>query len=293
MAQQIKHDRLHRVGVIAEHHFRNLGRHTLGPHVKQCGDLGGVGTSPGEPHLDALPSASQKRQRRVANLVELIDDWLQALVQPAFALAPGAQHSRSNLALLARASEQVGKYRALIHLVQLIRHTWHGIQHLVTNRTNEPWCSAPFLFNHLSTDWHHCLTQIVFAHLAVATGKHVGDAIGNDFVKHELDPHHFGNGLAGDVIVRRPKTPTDNYRVGIAQHRAQGRNNTGLVVTHFYLQARIHSCCCQLLTQPRRVGVDNLAKQQLGAYGNNITAHQRASPVQQRLSTHIGHPTPR
>ena len=85
--------------------------------------------------LDAAATyAGVPRQRHVPVVVELGDDVVEALVEPALALAPRAQHPAERSPPARRCAEQVGQHRPLEHLLHLVRHAGHGVHHLVARR---------------------------------------------------------------------------------------------------------------------------------------------------------------
>ena len=85
----------------------------------------------GESNLQTLPTAGEERQRRIAGLVESADQRIEALVEPALALAPRAQRAADDHAGVARSTTQVGQHGALDHLLHLVRHTGHRVDDLV------------------------------------------------------------------------------------------------------------------------------------------------------------------
>jgi len=66
-------------------------------------------------------------------------------------------------------------------------------------------------------DGHHGLTKVVLTHLAIATGEHVGDSIGNYVVQPELHTHDFGDGLARDVVVGGPEPTAHDDRIRLGE----------------------------------------------------------------------------
>ena len=157
--------------------------------------------------------------------------------------------------------------------MQFIGHAGYGIDHLVANGANEPGGSTPLLLDDRRSNRHHGLTKVVLTHLAIATRKHVRDSIGNYLVQPQLHTHNFGDGLARDVVVGGPQPTAHDDGIGIAQYRSQRSHDPRLVVAHLHLQTRVEPGSCELLAQPRGIGVDYLPEQQLGADGNDVTAH--------------------
>ena len=86
----------------------------------------------------------------------------------------------------------------------------------------------------------------------------------------------------------RAQSAANDDGVGVDQRAAQGRLDSPEVVADFDLQQRVDAVGSQLLSHPRTVGVDDLAEQQLGADGDDVTPHERA-PWHDARATCTGH----
>ena len=85
--------------------------------------------------------------------------------------------------------------------------------------------------------------------------------------------HHLGDRLAGQVVVRRAEASAHDHRIGRVQGAAQDSHDPTKVVADLHLQQRVDSIGSEVLADPRAVGVDDLPEQQLGADGDDVTAH--------------------
>ena len=84
-------------------------------------------------------------------------------------------------------------------------------------------------------------------------------------VSLEADPHDFRDGFPGQIILGRAQAAANDHGVAAGESCTQGVDNTLVIVTHFGLQKRVDSCQGELLTHPGRIGVMNVAEQQLGS----------------------------
>ena len=113
---------------------------------------------------------------------------------------------------------------------------------------------------------------------------HVGDGV----VLDQLDTHHRGDRLAGQVVVGRAEAAAHDHGVGVGQRAAQHRLDATQVVADLHLQQRVDAVGSEVLAEPRAVGVDDLPEQQLGADGDDVTAHLQ-SPSAVAPATCTGH----
>ena len=91
---------------------------------------------------------------------------------------------------------------------------------------------------------------------------------GHLVVEVHLDAaHHGGDRVAGQVVVGRAEPATDQHGVGVGEQVAEHALDPGCVVADLHLEVRGDAVGRQLLADPRRVGVDDLSEQQLGADG--------------------------
>ena len=101
----------------------------------------------------------------------------------------------------------------------------------------------------------------------------MSDHVGDGIVVDQLDTHHRGDGLAGEVVVSRSETTAHDHRIGVRERRTEHRFDATEVVADLHLQQRVDAVGGELLAEPRAVGVDDLTEQQLGADGDDVTPH--------------------
>jgi hypothetical protein len=123
---------------------------------------------------------------------------------------------------------------------------------------------------------HERLAEVVVGHPAATAGEHLADAIGDRLVMFEIDAHHHGDRLSGEVVMGRPEPAADDHGVGLVQQASQLGGDASDVVADLDLHERVDATGGELLAEPRRVGVDDLAEQQLGADRQHVAAHQAA-----------------
>ena len=72
----------------------------------------------------------------------------------------------------------------------------------------------------------------------------------------------------------RPEAAADDHGVGVLEHPAQLGGDPADVVADLDLEQRVDAVGGEVLPEPRRVGVDDLAEQQLGPHRQHVAAHQ-------------------
>ena len=228
----------------------------------------------GDAHLDALDAAREEGERRVAEAVELRDASAKRLREPGLALAPGAQHPALDYRAQPRAAAQVGANGALEHLAQLVGHSRHRVDHLLAHRTDEPRGGARHLLDDRSAGGDIRLAQVVLRHPAPAGAEARPDALPDLWVALELHSHDLGDRLAGDVVLGGAEPPADDHRVAAREREAQTRHDAFVVVADLGLEMRVDAGERELLAEPGRVRIDDLAEQQLGADRHHLAAHR-------------------
>ena len=98
-------------------------------------------------------------------------------------------------------------------------------------------------------------------------------------VADERHAHDLGDRLARDVVLRRAE-PAATITASLRSRADLQRLDDAVeVVADLGLEVRVDAGQRELLADPRRVGVDDLAEQQLGADGDDFTAHDRQLPT--------------
>ena len=238
-AQQVEHHRFHGLVVDPEHEVAE-DRPQAGFLLRQDrighGLVGGLG---GDPHLDALDAARQKGDRRIAQKVELEDPVGQHLGEARFGLAPGAQHAAGDHGADAGAPLQVRQHGAAQHLLHLVRHARHGVDHLGADRADQARCRARHLRDRPGAFRHVRLAQVVLGHVAAARGEQGADALGDLGVADQAHAHHRGNRLARDVVLGRAQAAAQDHRVGALERQADAVDDPLQVVADLGLEMRI------------------------------------------------------
>ena len=152
--------------------------------------------------------------------VELGDHRIEALVEPALALAPRAQRAADDHPGLAGAPTEVGQHRALDHLLHLVRHAGHRVDDLVDavdrDRADQARRRATCLRDDRSRRpapspgagcWPPCAVR------ATRTCSAITSATASSCT--QLDAHHRGDRLAGEVVVRRAEPAAHDHRIGV------------------------------------------------------------------------------
>ena len=117
------------------------------------------------------------------------------------------------------------------------------------------------------------LPEIVLGHPPPARLEHAADARAHVGIAFERDAHHRGERLARDVVLRRPEAAARDHRVAARKADADALDHALEVVADLGLKMRVDADERQLLADPARIGVDDLAEQQLGADRDDFAAH--------------------
>ena len=212
-AQQVEHDRLHRLAVDAEHERpehaaqrRPPTRRARPPPPRRSGRRVVRRTSrPFQPRARKAIVGSPASSRR-------------AMMPSRRSLSPlslSPHVCRTRLAMTddsPAAGPQVGQHGPLEHVLHLVGHTGHGVDDLVADRADQPGRRAAGLRDHRRPDRHERLAQVVLRHRAGRGREQLADHLGDRRVRDELDAHHRGDGVAGDVVVRRTEAAARRSR---------------------------------------------------------------------------------
>ena len=87
------------------------------------------------------------------------------------------------------------------------------------------------------------------------------------------DAEHLGDRLPGDVVLRRTEPAAHEHGVGAVERLAQRVDDAAEVVAHLHLVAAVDARQGELLADPRRVRVDDLSEQELGADSHHLADH--------------------
>ena len=233
-AQQVEHDRLHRVVVDAEHELADDRRAPRRPTGRATRSGRGRRRPGGrQAHLRGPPSRWRGRRasgcpstsRRAITVVE-------PLVEPALALAPRPQHAADDHRRLAAAAPQVGQHGPLDHLLHLVRHAGHGVDDLVDARPYgqiSPGAVPRVCGMTVAPTGTSAWRRLFAGHRAGRASAnmladHVGDGVVRAPARHA---HHRGDRLAGEVVVGRPEPTAHDHRVGVLEQRGAARPRCG------------------------------------------------------------------
>ena len=169
-----------------------------------------------------------------------------------------------------------------------MRHTWHGVDDLLLAgraryRTNQAGCGSTVVMDERGTDWPIGLTVVRFWHRAATSSEHRSDLrlhLGHPF---ECGSHHFCETFPGDVVLSGAESATADHRVGSTKCVDERPNDPCPIVTDLGLHQAVDPCRGKLLTDPRRVCVDDLPEEQLGSDSHNFTTH---TPMIAAADTH-------
>ena len=248
----------------------------------------------GDAHLDALDTRGQKGERDIAGRIEGVDAVLQGSARPD-SLAPQVRRTRlamtpSSPASAMRARE-VGQDGPLEHLDHLVGDARDGVDDLVADRADEAGCRADLLGDDGGALGDVGLALVVGRHGAAAGLEEAADAVDDLLVADELDAHHLGDGLAGDVVLGGAETAAHDDAVAAGECGPQGQRDALVVVAHRLVELGRHTVGRQAVTQPGGVGVGDLPEQQLGADRHDFDPHGAdlrgwcAAPVDRRAGT--------
>ena len=97
-------------------------------------------------------------------------------------------------------------------------------------------------------------------------------------VREQRHAHHLGHRLPRDVVVRRAQAAADDHRIGAAHARRSASTIRAMLSPTFTWWCEAMPDDGELLADPGRVGVDDLAEQQLGPDCDHLTRRHPADP---------------
>ena len=119
------------------------------------------------------------------------------------------------------------------------------------------------------------LAQVAVGHVTATRVEHPRDHLDDRLVAHEPHVHDLGDRLACDIVLGRAEAAAHDDGVTARQRGANGEHDALVVVADLGLEERVDARQRETLADPRRVGVDDLAEEQLGADGDDLTSHGR------------------
>ena len=206
----------------------------------------------------------------------------QGVGQTRFAHPPGAEHPADDdpgrLPVLGHPPLDIRQDPPLEHVGHLIGHAGNGVDHLVTHRADQPGGGALGLRDESAPSgtsaWRRFEGDISrWRELNIARISST-----TLLVPVQPDVHDLGDGLPGDVVLGGPEPAADDDAVAAGQRGAEGEHHPVVVVPDRLVEMGADAGGGQVLTQPRRVGVGDLAQQQLGPHRHDLNPHGWISP---------------
>ena len=145
---------------------------------------------------------------------------------------------------------EVGQDRGPHHLLHLVGDARDCVDHLVTDRTDQPGRGAGHLRDDRRAMRYVGLPQVVLRHRPSPPAEDVADLLDERFIALQRHAHEIGNDVARDVVLRRPEPTADDDRIAAIERRLQRRFDALPVVAHLHLEVRVDAHQCQLLTDP-------------------------------------------
>ena len=197
----------------------------------------------------------------------------RSLCQRRLSEPPSPQRPAGDYSQVARTEAEVRQYRPLHHLVHLIGHTGHGVDHLLPDRADEAGRGTDPLLDHRGPGGHLGLPGVVGGHLAASRDEHRSDPIENRLIEHKLHVHHGRDRLARDVVLCRPEPTADYNGVRAGKGGSQREHDALEVVADLGLEVTVDPRAGELLADPAGIRVDDLAEEQLGSDRQDFSPH--------------------
>ncbi|CDN43554.1 hypothetical protein BN871_DD_00170 [Paenibacillus sp. P22] len=122
------------------------------------------------------------------------------------------------------------------------------------------------------------LPQVALHHMSAAAREEGFHSRQGRLVDHQLASEHVGKHILGEIVHCRPQASREDEQIGPGRSDCNGFFQPGGVVADDRLEKHVDAQGCQPLGQVARVGVDDLAKQQLGSDRDDFGFHVGISP---------------
>ena len=276
-AQHVEHRRLHRLVVDAEHHVAENAAHAR--LLRRDDGLGGglVRRLGGDAHLEALYAARLERQRRRAGAVELGDAPRQLFGESGLGLPPGLDHAALDDRRRPRPPPEVRQDRRLQHQAHFPRHAGNRVGDLLADGADQPRRRPRHFGDERRAFGQVGLAQVVPGHPPPARFEHPADARAHRVVADEFHAHHAGEGLARDVVLRRAEAAAADHGVAALEGEPDAPDHALEVVADFGLEMGVDAGEREPFADPARIGVDDLAEQQLGPDRHDLAPHDASA----------------
>ena len=158
------------------------------------------------------------------------------------------------------------------HRLHLPRDAGHCVDDGVAHGADQPRCGAPSGYGGGALGYVG-LAEVVLRHGPPPRREHLADPLGDPRVAAEGYAHDGGDGLAGDVVLRGTEAAGHDDGVGPAEGLLQGGDDALGVVAHLGGVVDVDAGIGEGSGDGRRVGVVDLAEQQLRPDGEDLSAH--------------------
>ena len=155
--------------------------------------------------------------------------------------------------------------------LQLVGHAGKGDDDAARVVDDEGWGSAIRVMDGKCTFGDVGLSLIVGGHDEPAPAEALLDVLQQCGIAHQLSPGGVGDGLTGQVVLGRAEAAARDDDVRAAEGAIDYRLHAVGVVTDDGLVVEVDADIGEASGHPGRVGVDDLAEQELGADGNYLS----------------------
>ena len=193
--------------------------------------------------------------------------------QKAFPDAEQLQDARHDDLPDAHLLPEVGENGVLHEVAHLVGNAGDGGDGLGTVLDDEARCRADGILDGDGPVGDEGLLAIVLAHFPAQPGKEIVDLVTECLIEDERSACHLGNRLACQIVERRADASGGENEVCPAQGVSQCRLDPLKVVAHGGFEMYVCPDRRELLGHVGRVGVHDLAQQQLGSDGDDLCFH--------------------
>ena len=143
------------------------------------------------------------------------------------------------------------------------RHAGDGVDHFAAvgaaDRADQAGSGAGHLLDGFRTFGHVRLAKVARRHRTAALLEQIPDMLRDRVAPDQRHPHHFRDGLAGDVVLCGAEPAAANDGVRARERETQAFHHTRLVVADLGLVVGVDAGQSELLADPGGIGVDDLA----------------------------------
>ena len=124
---------------------------------------------------------------------------------------------------------------------------------------------------------HHGLDAVAGRHLAAVAVEAPLHVLERRVVEHEADARGTGHAVAGQIVLGRAEPAADDDQVAVRRVGADGPLDLVLDIAHRLVAGHLDAQLAELLGQPRRIAVHDLARDHLVADRQDHRFHQTTS----------------